>query len=329
MKDTINWGFLSTARINQALIPPINLSPRNRLLGVASRDQVKAHDYAKTNHIPRYYDNYVSLLNDPEVDVVYISLPNHLHSEWTIKAANAGKHVLCEKPLAQNIAEIDAIIDASKKNNVVVSEAFMYRHHPQTKKVLELIENGVIGDLLYIRGSFSFFLDKINDFRLSSETGGGSIWDIGCYPINYARTIAKSNVKEVFGWQNKGSEDVDLLFCGQIKFSNGVIAQFDSSFRSPLKSKIEICGTEGYIDIPDPYKPYYNSKIILNRDDYSKVFNIAGEMLYLGEIEDFADAILIEKPPLISLYDSRENTRTINALITSSNKGHPIVLEDT
>jgi predicted dehydrogenase len=326
MNHILNWGFLSTARINQSLIPALRISPQNNLHGVASRDPVKAREYALSNHIPQYYDSYHALLNDPEINVIYISLPNHLHAEWIINAANAGKHVLCEKPIAQNLQEMDAIIEASSRNKVVITEAFMYRHHPQTKKILELLKNRAIGDLLYIRGSFSFFLESSYDIRLDPEKGGGSIWDIGCYPINYSRLIAQSPVQEVFGWQLGNNEEVDTLFCGQMKFKNGIIAQFDSSFRSPLKAKIEICGTEGYIELPNPYKPYFNSKIIINREGFSNTINVTGEMLYLGEIEDIADAILKEKTPLISLEDSRDNTRTILAFIESAIKGKPVVL---
>jgi len=326
MKDTLNWGLLSTARINQALIPPLKISAQNNLLGVASRDPVKARDYASSNHIPRHYDSYEAMLNDPEIDVIYISLPNHLHAEWTIKAAKAGKHVLCEKPIAQNIQEIDAIIVEAARNQVVITEAFMYRHHPQTKKIVELVQNGAIGDLLYIRGSFSFLLENINDNRLDAEKGGGSIWDIGCYPISYSRLIAQSPIQKVYGWQNRFGGNVDAFTCGQIEFTDGVIAQFDSSFRSPSKAKMEICGSEGYIEIPNPYKPYFNSKIIIHREDRSYSINIAGEMLYLGEIEDIAEAVIKGKTPLVSLEDSRDNTRIILALIASANSGQPVIL---
>src|SRR5689334_21224976 len=199
--QVLNWGLLSTARINDALIPPLHASKRNHLVAVASRTQEAADQYAREKKIPRALGSYEALLADPEIDVIYNPLPNHLHAEWTIKAVEAGKHVLCEKPLALSVDEVDAIRDAARKHGRVVMEAFMYRHHPQTLKVQEIIKSGVLGTLKLLRGSFSFFLSREKDVRLDPEMGGGSIWDIGCYPISYARTVVGENPREVFGWQ--------------------------------------------------------------------------------------------------------------------------------
>ena len=180
MTKTLNWGLLSTARINNALIPPLQFSKPNHLLAVASRSQENADIYAKEKKISRAYGSYEALLADPEIDVIYNPLPNHLHAEWTIKAVEAGKHVLCEKPLALSVDEVDAIHAAAHKHGRVVAEAFMYRHHPQTLKVQELVQSGSIGTLKLIRGSFSFILDREEDIRLLDPAmGGGSIWDVG------------------------------------------------------------------------------------------------------------------------------------------------------
>src|SRR5215208_6647003 len=181
----LNWGLLSTARINNALIPPLKASKRNHLLAVASRSQGSADAYAKGKKISRAHGSYEAMLADPEIDVVYISLPNHLHAEWSIKAVAAGKHVLCEKPLALSPEEVEAIKEAARKHGRVVMEAFMYRHHPQTLKVQELVKEGSLGSLKLIRGSFSFLLAREEDVRLDPAMGGGSIWDLGCYPIGY------------------------------------------------------------------------------------------------------------------------------------------------
>src|SRR5512147_3048618 len=158
MERKLNWGLLSTAQINSALIRPLNASPRTRLLAVASRSQSSADAYAREWKIPRAHGSYEALLADPEIDVIYNSLPNHLHAEWTIKAVVAGKHVLCEKPLALSVAEVDAMEAAAQKHGRVVAEAFMYRHHPQTLKVQELVKSGSLGTLKLIHGSFSFVL---------------------------------------------------------------------------------------------------------------------------------------------------------------------------
>src|SRR5919109_4092750 len=177
MVKVLNWGLLSTARINRALITPLGASSRNRLLAVGSRSQQGADQYAQERNIPRAYGSYEALLADPEIDVIYNPLPNHLHAEWTIKAVEAGKHVLCEKPLALSVEEVDAVQAAARKHGRVVAEAFMYRHHPQTLKVQELVTNGSLGTIKLMRGSFSFVLSDDGDIRRDPTKGGGSIWD--------------------------------------------------------------------------------------------------------------------------------------------------------
>jgi len=322
----LRWGFLSTARINDALIDPLRVSVRNELVAVASRDQQKAGDYAKEKHIPQSFGSYEALLADPDVDVIYNPLPNHMHTEWTVKAAHAGKHVLCEKPVALAAADVDAMIEAAVSTGVTITEAFMYRHHSQTLKVKELVDQGAIGDLQFIRGSFSFYLDREWDIRLDPEMGGGSIWDVGCYPISYARYIAGEEPGEVFGWQVSSKRGVDLIFTGQMRFPGGVLAQFDSSFRTPYRTHIEITGSEGSLSIPRPFNPGKNEFITLKRGEDAETIHIPGEMLYLGEVEDLTDAVLHGKSPLINLQHSRANVTTILALLQSAKEGKPVVL---
>lgn len=327
MKNKVlNWGLLSTAHINRALIPPLNASKRNRLLAVASRSQTSADDYARAWNIPFALDSYEKLIGHLEIDVIYNSLPNHLHAEWTIKALRAGKHVLCEKPLALTVAEADAMISASQETGKVLAEAFMYRHHPLTLKVKEFVDEGLIGDLQTVKGAFSFRLTRNNDIRSKKETGGGSIWDVGCYPISYTRMIMGSEPLEVFGWQVMGEGGADVSFFGQLRFPNERYAQFDSSFKSPARSQMEIAGTEGNLKIPVPFKPGHAEKIYLTRGDRTESIKIKGQELYIGEVEDMADAILEGKPPRISLADSRGNTAVILALIESAQTGKPVLL---
>ena len=325
---TLNWGLLSTARINRALIPPLQVSKRNHLLAVASRSQETADAYAKEKKIPRAYGSYEALLADPEIDVIYNPLPNHLHAEWTIKAVEAGKHVLCEKPLALTVAEVDAIRAAAHKHGRVVAEAFMYRHHPQTLKVQELVKSGSIGSLKLIRGSFSFILSREEDIRLLDPAmGGGSIWDVGCYPISYARTVVGENPLEVFGWQVTGKTGIDETFVGQLRFAGDVHAQFDSSFVIPDHSFMEIVGSEGTLSIPTPFKPGVNERIFLTRDEKTETIKVKGQELYLGEVEDMADAILLGKDSLVSLHDSRANVAVINGLLESARVGKSVKLD--
>jgi D-xylose 1-dehydrogenase (NADP+, D-xylono-1,5-lactone-forming) len=327
MKDKLlNWGLLSTAHINRALITPLRASKRNQLLAVGSRQQGSADEYAREWKIPRAHGSYETLINDPEIDVIYNSLPNHLHAEWTIKALRAGKHVLCEKPFALSLAEADAMISASRETGRVLAEAFMYRHHPQTLKVQEMVEGGTLGELQAVKGAFTFTLTRENDIRSKKETGGGSIWDVGCYPISYTRTIMRSEPTEVFGWQVMGAGGADVSFFGQMRFPGETHAQFDCGFKSPLRSQIEIIGSLGTLDIPEPFKPGRGDKIYLTRADRTETIKIPGGELYIGEVEDMADAILLGKPTRISLADSRGNTAVILALIESAAKGKPVHL---
>lgn len=320
----LNWALLSTAHINRALIPPLRASKRNQLVAVGSRTQESADKYAREWKIARAYGSYKALLADPEIDVIYNSLPNHLHAEWTIKAVEAGKNVLCEKPLALNVGEVAAIQDAARNHGRVVAEAFMYRHHPQTLKVQELVRNGSLGDLRLIRGSYTYMLSRKGDVRLDPAMGGGSIWDVGCYPISYARSVVGGNPVEVFGWQVKGPTGIDDTFVGQIRFEGDVYAQFDSSFVSPLHAFMEVVGSEGTLNIPRPFKPGTDEKIYLTRGDKTETIKIKGQELYLGEVEDMADAVLLGHAPRISLEDSRANVGTITALLESARLGRSV-----
>ena len=322
----LHWGLLSTARINRALIPPLRSSKRNQLLAVASRRQETADTYAREWKIPRTHGSYEALLADPEIDVIYNPLPNHLHAEWTIKAVKAGKHVLCEKPLALTVEEVDAIQSAARKYGRVVAEAFMYRHHPQTLAVQEMVKSGSLGTVKLIRGSFSYVLSREGDVRLDPSMGGGSIWDVGCYPISYARMIAGANPLEVFGWQVTGPTGIDLTFVGQMQFPNDVYAQFDCSFILPFHTFIEIVGNEGTLNIPRPFKPYRDEKIYLTRGDNTETIQVDGQELYIGEVENMADAILLGHEPRVSLDDSQANVAVISSLLESARTAQPVQL---
>jgi len=324
MSKVLNWGLLSTARINQSLIPPLQVSERSHLLAVGSRSQVTADQYAKEKKIERAYGSYETLLADRDIDVIYNPLPNHLHAEWTIKAVEAGKHVLCEKPLALSVEEVDAIQDAANKHGRIVMEAFMYLHHPQTLKVLEIVKSGSLGTLKMIRGGFGFFLSHEGDVRLNPEMGGGSIWDVGCYPISYTRAIVGASPLEVFGWQVTGPTGVDLTFVGQMAFANNILAQFDSSFDIPLYWGMEILGSEASLKIPSPFKPQINEKLLLTRGGETETIVVSGQELYIGEVENMADAILLGQRPRISLDESRVHVTTIQALLESARTGSPI-----
>jgi predicted dehydrogenase len=324
MKQVLNWGLLSTARINEALIPPLRSSKRSRLAAVASRSQAAADEYARSWKIPRAHGSYEALLRDPEIDVIYNPLPNSMHAEWTIKALRAGKHVLCEKPMALSVGESDAIQAAVQETGRVAAEAFMYRHHPQTLKVREKVTDGALGKLQLIRGSFTFMLTRPGDVRLDPALGGGGIWDVGCYPISYARLIAGAEPLEAFAWQLTGPTGVDMSLVGQLRFPGDVYAQFDCGFASPFHAFMEIIGTEGTLNIPSPFKPGKKEKIYFTHDRQTERIDIKGQELYIGEVEDMADAVLLGRPPRVSLADSRGNAAAICALLQSARSGNPV-----
>ncbi len=263
---------------------------------------------------------------DPEIDVIYNSLPNNLHFEWSLKALQAGKHVLCEKPLTIRSADIDALIQASQDNGRIIAEAYMYRHHPQTLLVKEMVENGDIGELQQLCGSFTYMNTRPGDTRFDPSMGGGSLWDIGCYPIGYASYLSGSMPVQVFGHQVTGPTGIDLRFSGQLLFSQEVTAQFECSFITEYKVGMEISGDKGRIIIPEPFKPGKSTRITLHQGGQEKIIRIKGCELYQGEIEDLENALLKGTPPRISLGESRGIIQTIEALYQSAKRAQPIQL---
>lgn len=323
----LRWGILSTARINRSLIPPLHASARNDVVAVASRSLDKATAFAEKWKISQVYDSYEAMLADSSIDVIYNPLPNHLHAPWTIKAAQAGKHVLCEKPLALTVADVEAIAEAAEEANVVVAEGFMYRHQARTLKVKSLIDDGLIGDVNIIKGGFTFTLQPKHKIRLDPTMGGGSIWDVGCYPISFARYIAGHEPEVVYGQQVLSDTGVDLAFSGHMRFPNNILAQFDSGFNSSFRMYMEIVGSSGTLFIPKAFKPESRSVIHLHRNFDSEIIEVKGdELLYAGEVEDLADAILTGKTPQVTLAESRGNAQTIVALYESARTNAPIYL---
>jgi predicted dehydrogenase len=321
---TLRWGLLGTARINRALIPPLRDSPRNRLRAVASRTPESASAYAREWGIEQAHGSYLALLADPEIDVVYLPLPNALHAEWAIRAARAGKHVLCEKPLATSPAEVEAIAAAAALNRVVIAEAFMYRHHPQTLRAREIVAEGRLGAVRFVRGSFSFTLTRPGDVRLDPALGGGALWDVGCYPLSFARTVLGEEPLEVTGSQRLGPSGVDLTFAGQLLFPSGALGQLDCSFEMPFRTGMEIVGTEATLLVSQPFKPGPEAVLLLQRGDARETIEVRAAELYRGEVEDMADAILDGKPSRVSLADSRANVAAIVALYRSAREGRPV-----
>ncbi len=318
---------MSTAHINRAVIGPIRASKNSTLLAVASRSKEKGEAYAREWGIPHYHSSYEALLADPDIDVVYNSLPNSLHAEWSIKAMQNGKHVLCEKPIATRTEDVDAIARTAEQTGMVITEAFMYRHHPQTLLVKQMVDGGELGNIRLIRGSFCYFNRRADDTRFDPALGGGCLWDIGCYPVGYARYLVGNEPLVVYGQQVTGATGVDVLFAGQLLFPGEVMCQFECSFITVYKVQMEIMGDKGRIIIPEPYKPGKRDEITFQHDGKSKTLKIKGADLYLGEIQDMENAILLGTAPRISLADSRGNIVTLEALLESARLSKPITIQ--
>ena len=326
----IRWGLLSTANINRRVIPAIQESERGELVAVCSRNLDTAVNYAKQWHIPEIFPSYEALLNSDIIDAVYIPLPNHLHAEWSIKAMHAGKHVLCEKPFALTTAEVDTMIAAQKETGMVLAEAFMYRHHPQTKKVGDLIANGRLGEILTIKATFNFKFKTRDNIRLVPEYGGGSLWDVGVYPVSFVQFVMGGQMpRAVLGSQIVGESGVDESFAGHLIYANGVTGQISSSFQSPYHTRAEIIGSNGRLELTRPFTnlDLPDCRLTFHPiEGESEEIPVKEEYLYLGEVEDMHDAILEGKPNYLSLQESRNHVKTINALYQSAQTGKIVTI---
>jgi predicted dehydrogenase len=321
----LRWGLLGTARINRAVIPVLQASSRNSLEAVASRTADRADEYAREWNIPRALAGYETLLSDGDIDAVYISLPNNLHADWTVQALEAGKHVLCEKPLALTVGDVERVAAAASRAGRVAAEAFMYRHHPLTLAAEALVRDQTIGRLRSIRGAFTFPLTRDRDIRLNAALGGGSLWDVGCYPVSYACLLAGRAPVEVFGWQTRAS-GVDVEFAGLLRFDDGMVAQFDSGFRSPFRAEMDIVGSEALVRIERPFKAGPQSRLTLVRNDAAADLPFDPQASYTSEIEEFAAAALDGAPPRVPLAESRRTISVIRALYESARQNIPVRL---
>jgi D-xylose 1-dehydrogenase (NADP+, D-xylono-1,5-lactone-forming) len=324
----VRWGLLSTANINRKLIPAIRATQEGELTAVASRSLASAEAYAAEWDIPQAFGSYQAMLDSDAVDAVYIGLPNHLHAEWTIYALEHGKHVLCEKPFALSLDEVDAMIATSERTGKVLAEAFMYRHHPQTKLVKEMVENGRLGDITVIRGAFHFAMsDPDVNVRMKPEWGGGAMWDVGVYPMSYCQNLMGSAPEWVFADQWVSEAGVDVTFAGQMHYANGVIAQFTCGFREPFQTLIDVVGTKGRLVIKRPFISLEDAEVI-HYDEHDKATKVRIPMkeLYLGEVEDMHAAILDGKPQYIPLSETRNHVKTALALYQSARTGQPVRL---
>ncbi len=320
----LKWGVLSTANIGRAaVIPAIQRSNNGQLVAVASRDKERAQAFAAELDIPRAYGSYKALLAAEDIEAVYIPLPNSLHGEWTIKAAEAGKHILCEKPLALNAAEGKDMAAAADRHGVVLMEAFMYRFHPQTEKVLELIHRGIIGEPRLIYAAFTFRLSNPDNIRLRPELGGGALMDVGCYCVNVSRTLAGAEPVEVQAYANWAKTGVDEQMAGTLRFADGLLAQFDCALSLERREFYQVAGPEGHIAVPSAFLPGTGDTTIYEHHGRqgATAHSIPGVDEYQVMVEHFADCVLHHVPVRYPPAEAAANMRVIEALYRSARNG--------
>jgi predicted dehydrogenase len=333
MRETkVRWGVLSTANIGRAaVIPAIQASKNGELIAVASRDLARGEAFAAKLGIPKAYGSYEALLEAGDIDAVYIPLPNSLHREWTIRSAEMGKHILCEKPLALNAAECIEMEAVADQHHVKLMEAFMYRFHPRTEKVLDMLRAGALGELRLIHSAFTFRLTRPDNIRLKPELGGGALMDVGCYCVNLSRTAAGAEPVEVQAYANWGRSGVDEQLVGTLRFANELLAQFDCALNLERREEYQLSGTDAFLTVASAFLPGEEDVVIdeVRSRGEMQQHTIKGADEYRLMVEHFADCILQNRAPRYPVSEAAANLRVIEALYHSAHQaGRPVALQD-
>jgi xylose dehydrogenase (NAD/NADP) len=332
MGKKLRWGILGCANIAiTAVIPAILLSETGEAAAIASRDEQKSKQVASKFGIPKAYGSYEQLIADPNIDAIYIPLPNHLHQEWTIQAIEAGKHVLCEKPLALNAIQADDMVRAAQKKGVLLTEAFMYRHHPRYDRIKQIIATGEIGTIRGIRGTFTFNnAEDLENVRFKASMGGGSLYDVGCYPIHAARYLLDREpiAATVQAFFSLDHDNVDMMASGLIEFPDNIGLTFDCGMWAEFSNTLEILGSEGKIEIPcaflSPLSAESNFFVTVKgkrREEQAEHVN-----QYVLQIDDFGSSVLNSTPYRYALDDAVKNMRVIDACLKSANERSRVAL---
>jgi D-xylose 1-dehydrogenase (NADP+, D-xylono-1,5-lactone-forming) len=322
MGNAVNWGILSTADINRKVIPGAHESPKVKLLAVASRDKKRAEEYARSWEIERAYGSYDELLADPEIEAVYNPLPNTMHVEWSIKALEAGKHVLCEKPMSRNAAEVERAFEIAGRNARILSEAFMYRHNPQTRRLKQLVGDGAIGELRLVRAAFSYGLYEAENIRLRTDVEGGALMDVGCYCVSGSRLLGGEPAR-VYGEARIGETGTDWVFTGTLRFPGDVLATFDCGTALVERDELEAIGSEGSLFLDDPW--HCNVPVIeLRKDGNVDRIEVERQDSYRLEVENVSEAIRGEAELLLGREDAIAQARALEALHQSATSGSPV-----
>ena len=332
MSKKLRWGILGVAAINDRLMPAFKASRTADLKGIASRTLDKAQDYAKKNGIPKAYGSYDALLADPEIDAVYNPLPNHMHDEWTRKAADAGKHILCEKPLTCDAASAEALIAYTRSKGVRLMDGFMWPHHPRTHKLRKFLDGGGIGEVKKVVTGFTFNLTGLptSNIRMQPQAGGGGLLDVGCYTTYAIRWWMKAEPVKVWATATYVN-GVDVAMTGVLTFADGRTASFDCGFTHPLRTWVEIVGTEACVRVPNMWIPDDKAEyhVVKQKGEFGadvETVETWGENQMVHMLDDFAAAVFENREPYPNPDEAVKTLRVLDALAKSAREGREMVV---
>jgi xylose dehydrogenase (NAD/NADP) len=315
----LRWGILSTARISTALL---GAGSDQSFVAVASRDRARGQGFAAEHGIDRAYGAYEELLADPEVDAIYNPLPNSMHVPWSIQALEAGKHVLCEKPLSRHPEEVERAFDVAEREGLVLAEAFMWRHHPQLQRARELVAEGAVGRLRLVRASFSFVAHE-PDIRLQAALDGGGLMDVGCYCVSGCRAVVGAEPERVFAEQVLGGDGVDVVLAATLRFPGDVVGLLDCGLALSGRDELELVGDAGSLWLDDPWHGAHAVIEVRPHGGETERLEIGPANAYALELADFEAAVRGEREPLLARADALGQARTIAALYDAAERNVP------
>lgn len=328
----IRWGILGCASIaEKAFVPAVARSRTGTLGAIASRDAARAEEWARRFGFPRAHRTYGDLVADPDIDAVYNPLPNDLHAEWSVRALRAGRHVLCEKPMAIDAAEVRAMIRAADERGVLLAEGFMYKFHPQIGKALEVIDRGAIGDVCSVHSSFTFrFAREGSNYRWSPAQGGGALYDVGCYTISAARLVLGAEPLSAYAAARVDpGTGVDMTTAALLEFPGGRFAQCDASFESQFQSRLIVVGTKGLLRLGRAFSAKdFDVAVEIVRGDAREEVAVPKADMYALMIDDFGAAVLGEALLRYPASDAWHNMRAIDACFASIRTGARVVIPE-
>lgn len=324
-KPKLRWGILGVAKINERLLPAFARAGNAELRAIASRSPERAREAAALAGIPTAHGSYEALLADPNIDAIYNPLPNTLHAEWTRKAAEHGKHVLCEKPLCPTAAEARELVDSCRARNIALMDGFMWPHHPRTAKLREFLDRGGIGEVRRVSGAFTFLLpfDPTN-IRLRPDVAGGSLLDVGCYPVYGIRWAFGAEPVRAFATATY-KHGVDVGVNGMLWLADGRVATFDCGFELPMRQWLEITGTEGAVCVTDMWLPAPHAVFRVEREGQTpERHTVTGEDQIVHMLEDFGRAVLQREPVRPDPEEAVKTLKVLDALARSAREGRVV-----